>query len=177
MNLPRKLLISKIQRDAREEGEKERARTGWNGAELHSHRGVLESKEMQRQEKKKGREKERNEASDTWYREQCEKNQCGSKNHLEILKEKACSAVWNLDYMVVKFELLGRRKLARAPSTAFSVFGPQNLLSLIMILHHHQLKNVIMKKAQRNLLMKFKRTNSSCSIGRNKNKDKRIGKL
>lgn len=114
--------------------------------------------EMQRQEKKKGREKERNEASDTWYREQCEKNQCGSKNHLEILKEKACSAVWNLDYMVVKFELLGRRKLARAPNAAFSVFGPQNLLSLIMIFHHYQPKNVIMKKAQRNLLMKFKRT-------------------
>lgn len=60
--------------------------------ELHGPRGVLESKEMQREEKEKGREKERNEASDSRYRQQCEKNQRGSKNHLEILKEEACSA-------------------------------------------------------------------------------------
>lgn len=124
--------------------------------------------EMEREEKEKGREKERNLASDSWYREQCEKNQCGSNNHWEILKEEACSAMWNLDFIAVKSELLGKRKLARASSIAFPVFGPQNLLNLIMMLHHHKLKNVIMKKARKNLLKKLKRTNSSCSTGRKK---------
>lgn len=52
---------------------------------------------------------------------------------------------------------MGKKKLARAPSTAFSVFGPQNLLNLIMMLHHYELKNAIMKKAKKNLLIKLKK--------------------
>lgn len=167
MNLPRELLISKIQRNAREKWENESVhRVRWGGTAQSQRR--VDSKEMQREEKEKGRKKEKNLASDSWYREQCEKNQCGSKNHLEILKEEACSAMLNLDFTVVKSEVLGKKKLARAASTAFSVFGPQNLLNLIMMLHHYELKNAFMKKARKNLLIKLKKKNSSCSTGRKK---------
>lgn len=166
MNLPRKLLIWKIQRNEREEGEKERAR-GEMGRSCTVTEVCWKGKRCR--EKEKGREKEKNEASDGWYGEWREKNQSGSKNHLKTLKEEACSDTWNLDCMVVKSEPV--RKDETGQSTQHSIpcaWAQKGLLNLIMVLHHHQQKDVIMKKARNNLQMKFKKPNSSCSTGRKK---------
>lgn len=61
VNLPRKLLIWKIQRNEREEGEKERAR-GEMGRSCTVTEVCWKGKRCR--EKEKGREKEKNEASD-----------------------------------------------------------------------------------------------------------------